>query len=111
MDGSEKKIAKKNKPVMKGWVGKFKGEEWCMLVHGETAAKAKNNFHRWEPSGYGEYVIIRVHRIPGLDDKPITRENARNAGFSYYDESRVTLDDIHFVNDCRCKICRDYENN
>lgn len=94
---------------MKAYVARFKDEEWCTLIHGETRAKAKYNFMRWNPSDceHGDYIFVRLHRLPGCDDKPFTAENIAAAGFTFSngeDEGDEWEKDI-FINDCRCNMC------
>ena len=93
---------------MKAWIGKYSGEEWVMLVHGETKGKAKANFHAWNPDArqWNDFVEVRVRRIPALDNLPLTYDNARDAGFYYQDEDGTPLHVIYWVNDCICEICK-----
>lgn len=105
---------------MKAYVAQFKDEEWCTLIHGKTRAQAKYNFLHWEPTGMADrsyWNDIRLRRLPGLDDLPITYENAKAAGFEYaaneFDDDGNSLDDgpDHFVNDCCCEICKKKEGS
>jgi hypothetical protein len=93
---------------MKAYLAHFEGEDWVMLVHGETRGKAKYNFLRWNPgdSDASYYPEIRMNRLPGQDDKPFTFENADKAGFNYFEEDGETVDTF-FINDCRCIICKE----
>ena len=97
---------------MKAWTVQNRYENWCVLIHAETRGKAK-------AAGCGEidseFTEVNVRRLPGLDDKPITYENAKEAGFRYtdpdggiYDEdqSEYYLRPEEFTNYCRCDVCR-----
>ena len=108
---TQRKTDKTRKHKMtKAWVANFIFEDWVMLVHGENANKAKRNFWNWNPegnNGYADYTEIRVKRVPGLDNLPITFDNAKKAGFSYYDVDNMTeqLGANDFINDCDCDLC------
>lgn len=79
-----------------GWVVSIPG--YCMtLVHASRESLAKV-FGKWFFDC--DYTDVRATRLPGLDGKPITQENAREAGFQYEGD-----DDPDFVNDCNCHIC------
>ena len=93
---------------MKAWIAQYKDEDWVMLVHGETRSKAKSNFQQWNPMAYErDFIDIRVIRLPGLDNLPITYDNAKNAGFEYWDDwDGAIVERDMFVNDCSCEICR-----
>jgi hypothetical protein len=89
---------------MKAWIVYY-GDEWCTLVHADTRGKAKaqaiNNV--FEGDGFTEFS---ANRLPGLDDKPITYQNAKEAGFEYRDDwDGNPLKAAEFINDCRCDIC------
>ena len=93
------------------YFAKFVNEDWGCLVHGETREKAKHRFMRIEPSGWAEHdwwTDIRLRRIPGLDDKPITYDSAKEAGFEYEEEADdpMPLPPEEFYNFCDCEICR-----
>ena len=91
---------------MKAYIAHFEGEDWFMLVHGETREKAKSNFLKWNPSGWESvYPDIRLTRLPGQDDLPFTFENADKAGFHYCQEDGETVD-TEFINDCQCELCK-----
>jgi hypothetical protein len=96
---------------MLGFRAEFENADWCLLVHGETPGKAKSRFLRIDPcDGWdGGYTDIRLTRIPGLDNRPITFENAHTAGFHYaYEEEGEPDFDYEkaFSNECDCPICR-----
>jgi len=93
---------------MKAFIAQFEDAEWCDLVHGETHGKAKSNFLRWNPgtNDPGDYTMIRLRRIPGLDDKPFTFENAKQAGFTYQEEGDEEPSPSDFINDCQCEVCQ-----
>ena len=93
---------------MKAWIGKYSGEGWVMLMHGETKGKAKANFHAWNPDARqrNDFVEVRVRRIPALDNLPFTYDNARDAGFYYQDEDGTALHEPYLINDCICEICK-----
>ena len=93
---------------MKAFFMHFDGEFAGMLLHGETRGKAKMRFLN-EALGNGEYSAVRGWRIPGLDNKPITYKNAKDAGFEYteeHDEEDTALPESMFDNNCFCEICR-----
>ena len=92
---------------MKAWFGSIADEEWGTLIHGENRGKAKWNFYRWNPASMGDYefVNIRVHRVPLLDDLPFTPENLDVANFHYLDEDGEDMDNSEVINDCCCIIC------
>ena len=96
---------------MLAFVAQFKNSEWVTLIHGKTRGKAKYNFMRWNPDVWIDNSMwneIRLRRLPGLDDKPITFENAKAAGFEYsYDD--FDFESNLFINDCRCEICKNNE--
>jgi len=51
---------------------------------------------------------MRAKRIPGLDNKPITYQNAKDAGFQYWDDDAGDcLLPEFFNNDCRCELCKE----
>lgn len=102
---------------MKAWNVYLEGE-FCGLFHAETRGQAKMAFI----DAYGldviEFIDVGARRVIELDDKPITYENAKSAGFY---ARKVGFDDyVHadnsweleyikkeeFINDCHCKICR-----
>lgn len=95
------------------------GDEYCFLIHGETRSKAKYRAYRCDPAGphcHGEWEMLmfdfKLKRLPLLDNKPITYENAKAAGFEYesdeYDENGNTLylTADEFPSECDCELCR-----
>lgn len=90
---------------MKAWTVSDRSEEWAGLFHAETEGKAK--LKGMEEYGLDDFTEMRAKRIPGLDDKPITHQNALDAGFQYWDdENGDYLKPEDFQNDCRCDICK-----
>ena len=92
---------------MLGFVAHYKDGEFCALVHGETRGKAKARFH--QEFGFDTWDCwenIRLRRLPGLDDKPITYQNAFDAGFVYEDNEDGDIGPDEFVNTCNCSICK-----
>lgn len=95
---------------MKAFIAKLEDEEWQMLVHGETAGKAKSMFCKTNPPGYASFEIwndIRLIRLPEWDDRKFDDcDEIRNL-FSYEDRDE-NGDEIQepFVNDCICWVCR-----
>ena len=81
-------------------------DDWCGLVHGETPGKAKSRFCANSILESWDFLAVRLRRIPGLDDKPITYENAKAAGFEFAGEEGEPLDPKYFENDCSCEICK-----
>ncbi len=89
--------------VKKAYIARV-SEEWCSLVHGETPGEAKSRF---QDEFDVDFTTIGLKRIPGLDDKPITYENAKAAGFEYTDvDTEDLLGPDQFANYCPCEICR-----
>ncbi len=95
---------------MKAWI--VGCEEWVMLVHAETRGKAKTTVMGITGGDYN-FTDFSAKRIPGLDDKPITYQNAKEAGFQYTDlvgteeiDEDGYLLEKYFINDCRCDICK-----
>ena len=96
--------------TMKAYRAAFDQEEWCVLVHGETAGKAKARFMRVSPNPWFDnsmWTEIRLLRVSGLDDKPITFENCQIAGFNYLDEEDEPSPESQFYNYCNCPICKE----
>ena len=102
---------------MLAFVCHFDGEEWFILIHGETRAKAKWNFIKWNPfslDAWDSWNLVRTKRLSECDDKPFTWQNAKDAGFEYTTDeiSDGTDDPEHFIpeeffpNDCNCSICQ-----
>ena len=95
------------------------GGEYCFLIHGETRSKAKYKAYKCDPAGphsHSEWETLmfdfKLKRLPLLDDKPITYENAKAAGFEYIDQDKMPdengdqfADPEDFYNDCPCYIC------
>ena len=96
--------------TMKAYRAEFDEDEWCVLVHGETAGKAKARFMRVQPDPWFDksmWTEIRLKRIPGCDDKPFTFENCQAAGFYYLDEDGESSLESEFYNYCDCPICKE----
>lgn len=95
---------------MKAWVVSDTSGVWCSLFHAETSGKAK--LRGLEEYNLYDFTEMRAKRLLGLDDKPITYQNAKDAGFEYltdtsYDSNdEGKLDAKYFVNDCVCELCR-----
>jgi hypothetical protein len=95
---------------MKAYRAEFEDSGWCILVHGETRGKAKSRFMQVQPDPWladtDYWNDIRLLRIPGLDNKPITFANTAAAEFFYVDsETDKILDANEFFNFCDCEIC------
>jgi hypothetical protein len=96
---------------MKAWIVDD-GGDCCTLVHAETIGKAKLKGQSALNVDYYDYLYVRAKRIPGLDDKPITYQNAKDAGFQYIDlyggdsDEDGYLKPELFFNDCYCEICK-----
>jgi hypothetical protein len=95
---------------MKGWIVWW-GDDICTLVHADTRGKAK--LLGMSILDGDDFLFARALRAPGLDDKPITYQNAKDAGFQYSDGgySEDGDGDGHllpelFTNDCHCDICK-----
>jgi len=95
------------------FIMKFQGEDWVTLIHGVSRSDARERFLtvHW---GEGEWIDIRGERLEGLDDKPITFDNAKAAGFVYvsweYDEEGNQIEKPdQFINDCYCPVCRGHD--
>lgn len=96
--------------MLKAYQAEFEDGEWCVLIHGETAGKAKARFMRVQPDPWFDesmWVEIRLKRVPGLDDKSITFENCQAAGFNYTDEYGEPGPESQFYNYCDCPICKE----
>jgi hypothetical protein len=88
---------------MKAWIV-FCGDEYCGLFHADTEGQAK--LRMMYCYGGDDYLQYRARRLPGLDGKPITYQNAKDAGFEYSDgDSSRLLSELEFINDCQCHIC------
>jgi len=94
---------------MKAWMVSW-GDPYdgCILIHAETRGKAMH-------LGQNEldcdvFIEMRAVRIKGLDDKPITYQNADDVGFHYTDPEHGDEDGYmlpeHFTNYCECDICK-----
>jgi hypothetical protein len=101
---------------MKAYIATLEGEDWCILIHGETRGKAKARFLQCEPSGWhdsGTWNTIRLTRLPGQDDLPFTYENSQAAGFVFSDEvdfemsTEITEQQrkANYSMDCNCPLC------
>jgi len=95
---------------MKAWIVYYE-DEWCSLVHEQTRGKACAYIMNRIDPGDG-FICFRAIRLPGLDDKPITFDNAADAGFFYQNPDTGILEttELHqreaFINDCSCEICK-----
>lgn len=101
------------------------GDEYCFLIHGETRSKAKYRAYRCDPAGphnHGEWETLmfdfKLKRLPLLDNKPITYENAKVAGFEYESEEtdehgdRLMAPAEEFPgSDCDCRVCKGKNND
>lgn len=76
-------------------------------MHAETRGKAILRAMR-NVNDSEAYTDFRARRLPGLDGKPITYQNAKAAGFEYWDgdNSETLLSEDEFINDCDCEICK-----
>jgi hypothetical protein len=93
---------------MKAWIVSDRSDTWAGLFHAETEGKAK--LKGLEEYCLDDYTEMRAKRIPGLDNKPITYQNSKDAGFQYWDdETGDYLIPELFHNECRCSICREEE--
>ena len=96
---------------MKAWIVSVRYGDCCTLVHAETAGKAKSQAC-WDLDC--EFMDVNAARLSGLDDKPITFQNAKEAGFQYTDDEGINdededeyfLDEKYFTNSCTCEICK-----
>jgi len=95
---------------MLAYIGRIEGQEWQILVHGQTRDKAKYQFVKDNPEGYTSWDIwndIRLTRLPEWDNKPFvdSPEIRQLFAASDYDENG---DEIYesFYNDCSCELCR-----
>ena len=71
---------------------------WGDYVHAETASKAKAEFMKhWY--GETEWIYLRPHRCPELDDKPITAENIKI----------INPENNTWFPICKCELCRKEE--
>ena len=99
---------------MKAWIVYYYDNEWCSLVHAETRGKACAYVRDCYDKGF-DFLDFSAIRLPGLDDKPITFDNAADAGFFYQNPDTGILEptELHqreaFINDCNCKICKEHE--
>jgi len=97
---------------MKAWIVYYYDNEWCSLVHAETRGKACAYIRDCINTGLLDFIDFHAVRLPGLDDKSITYENAADAGFFYQDDFesglRLEAEEV-FINDCNCKICKEHE--
>ena len=95
---------------MKAWIVSDFGDEWCSLFHADTAGRAK--LRGLEEYNLDDFTTMRAKRLLGLDNKPITYQNAKDAGFQFSDGGYLEdgngdgnlLPEL-FSNDCRCDIC------
>lgn len=90
---------------MKAWI--VSCESWGVLLHAETAGKAKYKALNLHSSDY-LFTDFKAIRIKDLDNKIINYQNATDAGFLYYDDyDGHPISETEFINDCRCPICRE----
>jgi hypothetical protein len=95
---------------MLAFIGFQEGEEWCMPVHGTTRGKAKYNFMKWAPCVCDfDFRLVRLRRMPAMDNKPFTPENLNVADWHYVDEDVEPLSNANFINDCRCSVCQNIQ--
>ena len=80
------------------------GDEWCSLVHAQTRGQAIQRIREWVDPG-DSFLDFSARRLPGLDDKPITYQNAKEAGFEYEHGYGVGYSENEFINDCHCELC------
>lgn len=98
------------KPKMKAYIARELDEWICTLVHGETPGQAKTRAIGHGALETAEYLDVRLTRLPGLDDKPITFENAKSSGFEYvYEDGSEPIPENEFTNECGCEICRPHK--
>ena len=90
------------------FIARFAGEDWVSLVHGQTRGQAKARFLRTCPLPMDDchYEDVRLTRLPGCDGKPLTRENARAAGFTYTEDDNPYPDWWEWDNSCDCEVCK-----
>lgn len=100
---------------MKAWQV-IHSDDWCTLMHAETRGQAITAATNHVSYG-DEFTEFRALRLPGLDDKPITYENAKAAGFEYEpdrwfdcDADQASYNESIFSNDCPCEICKTAQN-
>lgn len=61
------------------------------------------NNHR----GEGEFIDVRLKRLPGCDDLPLTQANAKAAGFEYTEEDGSAYPEYYpWLEECNCPICK-----
>ncbi len=94
---------------MKAWIVEDRFDEWVTLVHAKTTGKAKVEVASWFGS---DFLSLNAKRLPGLDDKPITYQNALDAGFQYTTDELGDefTPEYQFINDCNCDICKGIKN-
>ena len=80
------------------------GDEWCSLVHAQTRGQAIQRIRKWVDPGES-FLDFSARRCPGLDNRPITYQNAKDAGFEYGDGYGGRLTENYFTNDCHCELC------
>ena len=91
------------------FIARFSGEDWVELVHGETRAKAAYRFAQ-NHAGDGDYIDVRLRRLPGQDDKPFDFDTAKASGFTFdnedghYDEAEMRAG-FAIAMECRCELC------
>ena len=91
------------------FIARFAGEDWVQLIHGQTRGQAKARFVRTCPltADEGRFEDVRLRRLPGCDDKPLTQENAKAAGFEFTEEDGGPLPERwEWDNSCDCEVCK-----
>ena len=98
---------------MKAYYAYIDGEEWGILVHGETRGKAKLRFYRCEPSGNvgrEDWISIRLRRQPEWDNKVFEGKDFDEFfdPESYDDQGDGIYP--HQFNECNCELCKGAKN-
>ena len=91
------------------YIARFAGEDWVQLCHGQTRGQALARFVRTCPLAmeYCNYEDVRLTRLPGCDDKPLTQDNAKAAGFEFTEEDGGPLPEWwEWENLCDCEVCK-----
>lgn len=77
--------------------------DWATLVHGKTSGEAKMRFKNMGLDD-GDFIDVRVRRIPELDDKPFTYANVPG-NFIPLDDDGETIPEKDYRNECNCPLC------
>jgi len=88
---------------MKAW-RIYCADEWTTLIHADTAGKAKAIVMRF--FDYDEFIAFSARRLPQMDNRPFTYQDAKDAGFEYLDDCGEPIKPEEFINDCSCDICK-----